>query len=74
MIDPKAKEILNGINATPYGRALQEFLDDQIKELSDLEKITSYEDALGRKYAVQTLKKLFSLMKISNTVKQNTYE
>ena len=75
MIDPKIREVLNGINATPYGRALQEYLEDEIKELSDLEKLTSWEETLGNKKAIQTLKKLFMFMKIvPSGTKISTYE
>lgn len=64
MIDPKVKEILEGVNSTPYGRALKEFFEDEIREHSDLEKIESWEETLGRKYYVKTLRKLMAIMKM----------
>lgn len=64
MIDPKVKEILEGVNSTPYGRALKEFFEDEIREHSDLEKIESWDETLGRKYYVKTLRKLMTLMKM----------
>jgi len=66
MIDPKVKEILEGVNSTPYGRALKEFFEDEIREHSDLEKIESWDQTLGRKYYVKTLRKLMTLMKMES--------
>jgi hypothetical protein len=71
MIDPKAKEVLEQINSTPYGKALQEFLDDQLTELNDVTKCTSWDDTLGRKYAVGVIENLFNLIKVKKTPPQN---
>jgi hypothetical protein len=76
MIRPEVKEILGSINGTPFGRALQEFLDDQFEELNDVQACTSWEDTVGRQHAIKILENLFSFMnakRITNQ-KQNTYE
>jgi len=75
MIKSEIKEILEGINATPFGRALQAFLDDKLEELNNVQNCTSWEDTLGRKHATKVLEDLFSLMKIqkSKVASKNQY-
>ena len=72
----ETKQILESVNATPFGKALQEFLDDQFEELNNVQACKSWEDTLGRQHAIAIIEKLFSFMKPNNSANkvQRTYE
>lgn len=72
MINPEVRKILEGVNATPFGRALKEFLDDEMVRLNDVSACTSWEDVLGRKQAIKTIQSLFSFMKSPTDTEKNT--
>jgi len=76
MISPEAKKILEGVNATPFGRALQEFLDDEYKTLDSVRDCVSLDDVKGRQHAIKILDKLFGHLRIkrSDTQVKNSYE
>lgn len=71
MIRPEIKQIFEGINATPYGKALQEFLDNELNELDRASSCKNWEDTLARAHAVKIIEKLFSLMNIKKTEVKN---
>ena len=62
MISPESTEILKQLARSQFGKALEEFLDSEIAEIGDITKVESWDDALGRKHSIKTLKKLFSFM------------
>lgn len=56
------QEILQELGKTNYGIALKEYLNESITDMSDLSKLESWDETLGKKYAVEIIKKLFSFM------------
>lgn len=66
MLKPQIKEILESVNVTPFGRALQEYLDEQYEIINDVQACTSWEDTLGRKHAIKVLENLFAFMRVKN--------
>lgn len=62
MITPEQKKRLTELPKTPYGIALQAFLDDKYKEIGNILESKSWEETLGRKFALQLLKDLFAIM------------
>lgn len=66
MISPDTKRLLEELGKMPYGKALKEFIDEELKEVSDITKIESWDDALARQKAIHIVRKLFSFMN-SNT-------
>jgi len=61
-ITPEQKQLLHDMKNTSYGHALAAFLEDGLKEIGDIKSCQSWEETLGRKYALQLLKDLFSFM------------
>lgn len=76
MISPEIRSALNDLPSTHYGKALKLFLDDKLKELQDVRDCKSWEETLGRQYAVKIVDELFSFMREQkNTEKsKNQYE
>lgn len=62
MTEPTRK-LLEEMFLSPYGKALKDFLDEELKELTDVKNCKSWEDTLGRKHAEGVIKKLFSFIK-----------
>lgn len=65
------KKLLNDLKNSPYGRALLAFLKEEYDKINDVDKIESWDDALGRKYALKTLKKLFSFIEDNHQPRSN---
>lgn len=61
-ITEEQKKSLSEMKNTPYGRALMAYLDEELLELRDITKTKSWEETLGRKFAVETIKKLFAFI------------
>lgn len=62
MIDAHRK-LLEEMFQSPYGVALKAFLDEEMKELTDVKNCKSWEDTLGRQHAEGIINKLFSFIK-----------
>lgn len=63
MIAPETKRLLSEITTTPHGRALVEYLETAFEELNDVRECKSWEETLGRQFAMEYLKDLFSILK-----------
>ncbi len=61
MISPQSRELLNNMDKTPFGIALKEYFDSELKELRDIVNCTP-EEFQGRKLAVKIILKLSTLM------------
>jgi hypothetical protein len=62
MLKPESRKHLEDLSKTVYGRALHEYLDEELKILGDIENCTTWDETLGRKHAVKILRKLFQFM------------
>lgn len=62
MINPETRKLLEQMSSGPYGRALSEYLYEEMKEIRDVEKVESWEDALANKKVVKIVNKLFSFL------------
>lgn len=69
MLKPETKQILEGVNATPFGRALREFLDEEMKKIESVKGCKSEAEMFGKQIAVDLIEKLFSFMKPQDIVK-----
>jgi len=63
MITPQYREILNGISTTQYGRALQEYLEEELNKIDTVVGVKSLEEVIGRQHAVDLIKKIFAFTK-----------
>jgi hypothetical protein len=54
-------QLLKELWTLNHGKALREYLDEQMKELTDVKNCKSWEDTLGRQHAERILNELFSL-------------
>ena len=63
MISPQSKELLESMSKTQYGKAIQEFLDEELLKLNNVKTIDTFDDALGRKKAVEIIDKLFMFIR-----------
>ncbi len=61
-IKPETKELLEQMAKTQYGRALMEFLDENYSEIGNIMETKSWEETLGRQFALNVLKDLFYFM------------
>ena len=76
MISPESLKLLQTIKTSPYGKALQEYLDEQYNIINDVKACKSFDEVLGRKYALEAMEKLFGFMQEKKTVikSNNVYE
>jgi hypothetical protein len=63
MLQPQYKELIEGMSKTVQGKALQEFLIEEVAKLNDVSTINSFEETLGRKRAIEIINKIFSFLK-----------
>lgn len=54
--------MLSQLSTMAHGRALRSLIEEEIDGLKDLESINTLEDALGRKMAARTLRRIFSFL------------
>ncbi len=76
MMKPETKDLLAQLGSTSYGKALQDYLEVSLTEIGDITKPNTWEETLGRRFAVKLIRDLFALMlKKENTVaKKSSYE
>jgi len=76
MISVDQKKILEQLGSSMYGKVLREYLEEKIKELNDVRTLNSWDEALGRKYAITLIRDLFGIIeeKKETTKQNNPYE
>ena len=57
------RKLLDEMFQSPYGAALKAYLDEELKDLTDVKNCKSWEDTLARQYAEGVVHKLFSFIK-----------
>lgn len=62
MIKPETSKLLEEMGKGPYGVALREVLEEELKEIGDIQKATSWDDTLARQKSTAALKKIFSFL------------
>ena len=62
MSKDEQKKLLQELKTTRYGQALQYWLKDQLETVGDIKTCLSWEETLGRKYALKLLSDLFAVM------------
>lgn len=62
MISPDDHELLRQLSRTPYGRALRHYLDEKYAEIGNISTTKSWDETLGRQFALKFLQELFALM------------
>lgn len=70
MINPEYRQLLLDLKKTSYGVALKAFLDEELGNISDITTCETWEETLGRKYAIKLLNKLSSLMEEKKTTEK----
>lgn len=76
-ITKEQEELLANLAKTPYGKALQDFLDSKYDEINNIMSAKTWEETLGRQFALNVLKDLFAFMgtqHIDSPQKKNQYE
>ena len=69
MIDPKIRELLEQLPATAHGQALKEYLKDEIRYYTDINKMASLEQLLGAQKAVKIMKDVFYFLETTEPTK-----
>lgn len=59
---PETKKLLADMAKTHYGRALRDFLDVHYASIGNIMESKSWEETLGRKFALTLLRELFAFM------------
>jgi hypothetical protein len=57
------QEEFRNLAKSDFGKVLMNFLDEEIKEMTDIAKIKDYDELLGKQEAVKILRKLFSFLR-----------
>lgn len=75
MISLENRNLIQELSKMPNGMALRAFLDEQYAVIADIKTCQSWEEVQGRKFALQLLKDLFSVLeeKKSTDRKSNQY-
>lgn len=72
--EQRTKELKKLANS-PQGIALKDFLEEKITEMNDMSTVESWEDALGRKLAIKTMRKIMkTLTSLSEDEKKSEKE
>jgi hypothetical protein len=66
MISPETRRLLEDLGKSPYSRAIQDFLDDELANIDTVRGVKSLEESLGREIALNLVERLFSFMKRPN--------
>jgi len=61
-IKPEIKEKLEQLQNTPYGQALLVYLEQYKEELNSINKIITFEELLGKQYALKLIDEMFKFM------------
>lgn len=61
-METNTKELLQELGKSPLGNALRDFLDEQKKTIGNVKTTQSWEETLGRKFALKLIEDLFSFM------------
>jgi len=56
MISPQNRALLETLPSSAHGRALQEYLEEEIQSIGDISSCQSWDETLGRKHAIKLLK------------------
>ena len=75
IIQKEVEDILKQIPGTLYGQAINAYLTQARDELDSVTKITTFEELLGKQYAIKVIDELFKFMdnKKVETKNKNQY-
>ena len=75
VIDERTNELLKEANSTAHGQAVIRFLNAYKEDLNNIKTVQSWDEALGRKYAIKFVDDLLSFMgeKTVETKRKNIY-
>lgn len=62
IINPQIKEQLQQLAHSPQGNALKIYLEQFKEETNNIKTLESWEEVLGRKFAIKCVEDLFSFM------------
>lgn len=62
MLLPEQRQLLQELSHTMHGQALKAFLEEQYKVIGDITSCTSWEQTVGRQFAIGVLKDIFSFL------------
>lgn len=66
-MDEQIKKIIQvDLPNSHFGKALEEYLADEIQRMCDITTATKWEEVLGRQEAVKILKKVFRFLNTEN--------
>jgi len=58
----ETRETLLSMKNSVYGKAIKEFLEENLEKIGDINSCESWEETLGRKYSLRLLKDLFAFL------------
>lgn len=64
---PENKQLLQDLARTSYGKALSEFLGEELSILKDVNNAKSWDDTLANQKASRIIEKLFNFMQEKKT-------
>jgi hypothetical protein len=71
MIKSETKKLLEELGRNQYGKALREFLNEKREEINDIRSSKSWEETLGRGFALELIDTLFVFMTEKKEVSRN---
>jgi hypothetical protein len=76
MISQEQRQVLQELGKTQYGQALRALLNEKLADIKDISNTKTWEETLGRQFAVRLIKDIFSFMeeKISPSKESKQYE
>lgn len=71
MVSPEIRRQLLDLSTSQLGNALKEYLNDKYSEIGDITKVQTWEETLGKKYALEVLKEIFQFLERKETVEKS---
>lgn len=56
------KKMLSELSRTAHGTALREYLKERVDAIGDITQLNSWEEAVGRKFALILVKEIFNFL------------
>jgi hypothetical protein len=72
MIKQESRILLKELGTLNHGRALRELLDQEMEKINDITTCESWDEAIGRKYAILLIKEIFMAIEPERETKKRT--
>lgn len=65
------KKTLSEMKNSPFGKILNIYLEEKLAQINDIKTCLSWEETLGRKYALQLLRDIFYFLNDTKSTDKN---